>query len=422
MAAMAKRMLASLFGLGLLLILLIAAEAVTRIVSEESRLDTILALLERDSLLFWRNRAELELTFLGEEVVTNATGLRRASTETRELPPKRAGIPRVLCLGASPTFGWGLAYEESYPAALEALSRQGSRKELEVINAGMIGYSSHQGRRLLAGELLALEADVVTVSYVVNDVDRYRFYRNEGVPDRALVDEAPWRVALQNLMGRSRLLRRLSGIASLARGQRDRLDGRPVELMRPRGRRVPIEDYKANLTAIAAVARAAGSQVVFVKMPVNLPVGAPVSPPDAAAAREHCDEARDLLDQGQARQALEILDRALSKHPYLSAAHYYRGLAHAALGDEDTSSRAYDEAMKSEGLRCGRDGVDYNAAMAAVAAEQKVPLVDAVADFDAAGQGSRDAFFLVPDGDPIHPNAKGHARIARLLLAALAGL
>ena len=59
------------------------------------------------------------------QVDTNSLGMR-----SPELDPSRSR-PRVLCLGDSVTFGWGVTYEESWPARLsEAL-------EVETVNAGV---------------------------------------------------------------------------------------------------------------------------------------------------------------------------------------------------------------------------------------------------------------------------------------------
>lgn len=58
-------------------------------------------------------------------VSTNSQGMR-----SPELRPDREA-PRVLCLGDSVTFGWGVRYEESWPARLAAAM------DVETVNAGV---------------------------------------------------------------------------------------------------------------------------------------------------------------------------------------------------------------------------------------------------------------------------------------------
>ncbi len=51
-----------------------------------------------------------------------------------------AGVTRVVALGDSFTFGWGVEKEQSFPAQLEAILRQRAGPDgVEVINAGMVG-------------------------------------------------------------------------------------------------------------------------------------------------------------------------------------------------------------------------------------------------------------------------------------------
>jgi len=53
---------------------------------------------------------------------------------------------RVLCLGDSRTFGWGLSQEETYSGILEALlqKQENQHKHVEVINAGVNAWSYPQ--------------------------------------------------------------------------------------------------------------------------------------------------------------------------------------------------------------------------------------------------------------------------------------
>ena len=98
-------------------------------------------------------------------VSSNADGL-RSSTALRE---NEADTFRIMTLGCSTTFGWGVEDEQSYPAQLQSLIDASSESTAEVINAGQPGYTSFQGRWLWEESLKAYEPDVVLIGYVVQD-------------------------------------------------------------------------------------------------------------------------------------------------------------------------------------------------------------------------------------------------------------
>lgn len=97
-------------------------------------------------------------------VSTDQNGLRAPlHTET-----KPAGAFRVMTLGCSTTFGWGVDDAESYPAQLESiLAAEGH--PVEVINGGQPGYSSFQGQWLWERALSRYAPDVVVFGYLVQD-------------------------------------------------------------------------------------------------------------------------------------------------------------------------------------------------------------------------------------------------------------
>jgi lysophospholipase L1-like esterase len=77
---------------------------------------------------------------------------------------------RVLCLGDSITFGWGVRYEEAYPTLLAELLHEAlPGREVQVLNAACSGYSTHQGREILRRRGLKYRPDVVTIWFGWND-------------------------------------------------------------------------------------------------------------------------------------------------------------------------------------------------------------------------------------------------------------
>lgn len=140
-------------------------------------------LAREDAALMFRNRERLDTTvtplaplrldrsmpiapMAPFRVVTNGRGYRHPG----DLGAKSAGTTRVLCIGDSYTFGYGVDLEDAYSARLaRALSERHQGRAFEVVNVAQPGHSSAQGLRLWESELAALEPDLVTVSYGAND-------------------------------------------------------------------------------------------------------------------------------------------------------------------------------------------------------------------------------------------------------------
>jgi lysophospholipase L1-like esterase len=112
-------------------------------------------------------------------VTTNALGLRGA------LParPKPPGVFRVLAIGDSTTFGWGVNDPETYPVLLEARlnAELGDGRRWEVVNGGVSGYDMKRATRLLAYLAPRLEPDLVLVGLFWNDLP-YERVSPDGIP------------------------------------------------------------------------------------------------------------------------------------------------------------------------------------------------------------------------------------------------
>lgn len=79
---------------------------------------------------------------------------------------------RIAVLGDSYTFGLGVREEEAYPKVLEKLLRQSPEAALcqfEVLNFGVIGYSSHDEDLVLRYRVVNFHPRVVMIGYVLND-------------------------------------------------------------------------------------------------------------------------------------------------------------------------------------------------------------------------------------------------------------
>jgi hypothetical protein len=109
----------------------------------------------------------------------NGQGMRDDREFARAKP---AGTRRIVSLGDSFTVGYEVDADQTFSAVLERELRARGRR-VEVLNAGVSGFSNAEECLYLERELLAYEPDVVLVSFFFNDlVDNVRsgLFRLEG--------------------------------------------------------------------------------------------------------------------------------------------------------------------------------------------------------------------------------------------------
>ena len=117
----------------------------------------------------------------------NGQGMRSDHDFTYEKPP---GVLRIVSLGDSYTVGYEVDVAATFSAVLERELR-GRGYEVEVLNAGVSGYSTAEACLVLERELFRYAPDLVLVSFSGNDlVDNARtgLFRLEG---ERLVAAAP---------------------------------------------------------------------------------------------------------------------------------------------------------------------------------------------------------------------------------------
>jgi lysophospholipase L1-like esterase len=151
-----------------------------------------------------------------------------------DTPPPKTKKVRLLCLGDSCTrlAPGGLPYSR-------LIEEQLGPNEVEVFNASLPGYSSFQGLAWLRLQLLDYQAEVVIVYFGWND-----HWRTTGFTDRELARRlAFWRPRILNLLQRPH---------------------------HPAPRRVPLDEFTANLREIARLVAERGGKTVFVTAPYNL--------------------------------------------------------------------------------------------------------------------------------------------------------
>ena len=98
------------------------------------------------------------------------------------------GGARIVFLGDSCTFGWGLDPENTFVAGVEEIVRRRGRP-VQLFNAAYAGDSAVVGSYVLREQVLSLKPDVVVLGYsgnnafrfaTVSDAERFRFFALHG--------------------------------------------------------------------------------------------------------------------------------------------------------------------------------------------------------------------------------------------------
>lgn len=98
-------------------------------------------------------------------VQTNSQGLR----EPDYVEPRHAGTYRILVVGDSMTFGWGVEYEESYAQVAERALRGQLDRPVEIVNLGKAGMSPVDYLRTIQRCAGQLEPDMIVVGFLVGN-------------------------------------------------------------------------------------------------------------------------------------------------------------------------------------------------------------------------------------------------------------
>jgi lysophospholipase L1-like esterase len=118
-----------------------------------------------DAELNYRHRPELSTRYQGQSVRFNELGLR-----DRPVGLKRPGELRVVILGDSVVFGWGVAEEDTFGRQLEDRLRDRLGRPVRTVNTGVCSYNTVQQLHYLRRAGARLQPDIVLLLYVENDV------------------------------------------------------------------------------------------------------------------------------------------------------------------------------------------------------------------------------------------------------------
>jgi lysophospholipase L1-like esterase len=187
-----KRLLQNLtLSVAVFLLCLLVCEIVLRFMGYGN-----LEIYDADPKLYWRLKPGQDcFTKVDRKPVhINAQGTRGPEFTVA----KPAGTFRVLSLGDSRTFGWGLTDEETYSRRLETLlnALPAKTKRVEVINAGVNAWSFSQMAVYLREFGLRYQPDVV----VLGEANLWTQFSEKNSPE--FVRKFLWRVRLKNFLRR----------------------------------------------------------------------------------------------------------------------------------------------------------------------------------------------------------------------------
>ena len=240
----------------------------------------------------------------GEGERINAGGFRGPLREPGEHP----GVLRVLVLGESCTFGYGVPYAETFSSRLEEILRERGRK-IEVLNGGVIGHTVRQGLERYRAMGRDYRPDFVVAAF--GEVNEH--FTAGGPADVVKIElplepTSPWIDAVRFVRANVRIAHL---VASLADGlSEERRRERDLEFERlsheqslrehmgeiewKGQRRVPLEDFDAAMVALANDVRGDSGKFLALSLPRRRDAeeNAPVLPLytrrlEALAAREN---------------------------------------------------------------------------------------------------------------------------------------
>ncbi len=190
-------------------------------------------------------------------VSTDAQGLR---APLHALDPSPADPFRIMFLGCSTTFGWGVEDDQTYPAMVERALRAEGRSDVEIINAGQPGHTSFQGTWLYKTVASAYHPDLVFFGYVVQDARKAAY----SDASQALLQQDA-RLLKQSVLYRSRMYLGLRTLIDTWRIQaKERADGGDDGVYR-----VSREDYVDNIRAFRALTASEGAELALFDFPLE---------------------------------------------------------------------------------------------------------------------------------------------------------
>lgn len=134
----------------------------------------------RDADLVYELRPGLDVSFRGRRLTTSSAGFR----DREYMPAKPSGVVRIVGLGDSVMFGWGVADGEDYLSLVEErLAEEHADEGWQAVNMAVPGYNAVMEVEALQARGLAYAPDLVVVGFCGNDLSLPNFLQ---VPEDGL--------------------------------------------------------------------------------------------------------------------------------------------------------------------------------------------------------------------------------------------
>lgn len=131
----------------------------------------------RDPGIVYELRPNARGRFVNQPLLINSQGLHDYEYGRRKEP----GTFRIVGLGDSSLFGWGVAMEENSMKVLERrLNEKSRQRKFEVINFGVPGYNTAMEAETFVARCVEYAPDLVLVNFNTNDYDVPNFMRRPG--------------------------------------------------------------------------------------------------------------------------------------------------------------------------------------------------------------------------------------------------
>lgn len=202
---------------------------------------------------------------------------------------RERGVYRIVALGDSCTFGFGVNEGDTYPERLQSeVERLCPSCAWEVINLGVPGYSSEQGRVLAQKWLPILKPQTVVIAYGTND-----WWKREHSDEEEMARMRSTSYRLIFFLKKSAIIKAGALLLGSLLKNESANSTNMVERVSP-------TRYKQNIKQIAKIAENNGASVILLDNNFYVPYG-------TEALRELATENSDyhLVD------AVEILAKAL---------------------------------------------------------------------------------------------------------------
>jgi tetratricopeptide (TPR) repeat protein len=301
---------------------------------------------------------------------------------------------RIFCMGGSTTYGRPYFDNVSFCGWLRAyLQAADPTRNWEVINAGGVSFASYRVTRLM-NELKQYQPDLFIVYSGQNEFLEQRSYGG-------LIDQPDWLINLNATLSGTRVYTAMTQLVEAVRPDsleqaraRSQLSGEVDEILNhtigPQSyqrddtlKQHILTHYRLNLMRMVRIARSVDAGILFVQPAINLKDMSPFKSAhreglDAAALQQWetlSTRAGELAAAGDAAAALAAYRQALAIDDRYADLHYRMGHVLFSLERYDEAEQAFRRAVEEDIAPLRMLGA-MQRSVAAVAAEEDVPLVD----------------------------------------------